>query len=50
MVCGAGMGQHVCVPLSKDFALMCDTQELIEFFLALPRMYKRMWKNSEIIK
>lgn len=33
MVCGAGMGQHVC--LSKDFVLMCSTEELIQLSLAL---------------
>lgn len=29
MVCGTGTGQHVCLLLSKDFVLMCDTEELI---------------------
>lgn len=50
MVRGIGMGQDVYLLFSKDFVLMCDTEDPIELSLSLSHMYKRMWKKSEIIK
>lgn len=51
MVHGIGMGQDVYLLFSKDFVLMCDTEDPIELSLSLSHICtKECEKNLKLLK